>query len=82
MCRIVILVGHVRIYGNTELPTGDFAEGAKPLNEAEVISVADYRICPCTGCNCCFSTKEHSCIQEDDMAQIHEKLRKADNKAS
>ena len=78
MSRIVILVGSVRKCGNTELLAGAFAEGAKPHNEVEVISVADYRIFPCTGCNCCFSTEGHACIQEDDMAQIYEKLRKAD----
>ena len=78
MSRVVILVGSVRKGGNTELLAGAFAEGARLHNEVEIVSVADYRIHPCTGCNCCFSNEDHVCVQNDDMALIYEKLRNTD----
>ena len=53
MSRIVILVGSLRKGGNTELLAGAFAEGAGLHNKVEVVSVADYSIHPCTGCNRC-----------------------------
>ena len=59
MSRVVILVGSVRKGGNTELLAGAFAEGARLHNEVEIVSVADYRIHPCTGCNRCFSNEDH-----------------------
>ena len=78
MSRVVILVGSVRKGGNTELLAGAFAEGARLHNEVEFVSVADYRIHPCTGCNRCFSNEDHVCVQNDDMALIYEKLRNTD----
>lgn len=78
MSRIVILVGSLRKGGNTELLAGAFAEVAGLHNKVEVVSVADYSIHPCTGCNRCFSNEDHACVQDDDMALIYEKLRKAD----
>ena len=78
MSRVDILVGSVRKGGNTELLAGAFAEGARLHNEVEIVSVADYRIHPCTGCNRCFSNEDHVCVQNDDMALIYEKLRNAD----
>ena len=78
MSRIVILVGSVRKGGNTELLADAFAKGASLHNEVKVVSVADYRIHPCTGCNRCLSNEDHACVQDDDMALIYEKLRKAD----
>ena len=52
MSRIVVLVGSVRKGGNTELLARAFAEGAGKRHEVELVSVADYSIHPCTGCNC------------------------------
>ncbi len=78
MSRIVILVGSVRKGGNTELLAGAFAEGAGQHNEVEVVSVADYDIHPCTGCNRCFSNEDHVCAQDDDMALIYDKLKNSD----
>lgn len=78
MSRITILVGSVRRGGNTELLADAFAEGAGQRNEVEVVSVADYRIHPCTGCNRCFANEDYACVQDDDMALIYEKLRNAD----
>ena len=78
MSRVDILVGSVRKGGNTELLAGAYAEGARLHNEVEIVSVADYHIHPCTGCNRCFSNEDHVCVQNDDMALIYEKLRNTD----
>ena len=78
MGRIVVLVGSVRRGGNTELLARAFAEGAAAKHDVELVSVADYSIHPCTGCNCCFTSEGNRCIRQDDMVQICEKLRRAD----
>ena len=78
MSRIVVLVGSVRRDGNTELLAKAFAEGAGKHHEVELVSVADYRINPCRGCNYCYTSEGNRCIQQDDMPAIYEKLRQAD----
>lgn len=78
MSRIVILVGSVRKEGNTELLANAFYEGAQQNNEVEIISVADYEVKPCIGCNSCFQREGNECFQKDDMSIIYEKLRKAE----
>ena len=79
MSRIVVLTGSVRRGGNTEMLAGAFADGARERHhEVELVSPADYRINPCTGCNCCYTSAGNRCVQEDDMAMIYDKLRQAD----
>lgn len=78
MSKIVILVGSVRKRGNTELLANAFYEGAKQNNEAEIISVADYEVKPCIGCNSCFQREGNACVQKDDMPVIYKKLGEAD----
>ena len=78
MSRIVILVGSVRKDGNTDLLAQAFVDGAKKKNEVEIISVADYQVNPCVGCNSCFLRENHQCFQQDDMQMIYEKLKQAD----
>ena len=78
MSRIVVLVGSVRRDGNTERLAKAFAEGAGKHHEVELVSVADYRINPCRGCNYCYTSEGNRCIQQDDMPAIYEKLRQAD----
>ena len=55
-----------------------FAEGAEKNNEVEIVSVADYKVNPCIGCNSCFTREKNECFQNDDMPVIYEKLREAD----
>lgn len=64
--------------GNTQLLAQAFAEGAKKRNEVEIVSVADYKVNPCIGCNSCFTRENNRCFQEDDMTQIYVKLKTAD----
>lgn len=78
MSKIVILVGSVRKDGNTEILAKAFAEGARKNNKVEIISVADYNINPCIGCNSCFDREGHKCFQQDDMQHIYSKLAEAD----
>lgn len=78
MSRIVILVGSMRKGGNTDLLAQSFAEGASKNNVVELVSVADYNINPCIGCNSCFTREENQCFQNDDMSKIYDKLRNAD----
>lgn len=78
MEKIVVLVGSARRGGNTELLAKAFADGAGKHHEVEMISAADYRIHPCTGCNCCYTSNENRCVQDDDMAEIYDRLMQAD----
>lgn len=78
MGKIVVLVGSMRKEGNTDLLVKAFVDGASKNNEIEIISVAEYKVNPCIGCNSCFERKDNSCFQKDDMEVIYKKLAKAD----
>lgn len=78
MSKIIVLSGSVRKGGNTELLVHSFFEGAKQNNEVEIISVRDYQVKPCTGCNFCRKNDGNQCCQKDDMEIIYEKLKTAD----
>ena len=78
MSRIVVLVGSMRKGGNTDLLAQAFAEGAGKDNTVEIVSVADYKVNPCIGCNSCFTREGNQCFQKDDMAEIYKKLKIAD----
>ncbi|MCI8410339.1 MAG: flavodoxin family protein [Lachnospiraceae bacterium] len=78
MSRIVVLVGSMRKAGNTDLLAQSFVEGASKNNIVEVVSVADYKVNPCVGCNSCFTREGKQCFQKDDMSKIYEKLKFAD----
>lgn len=62
MSRIVVLQGSVRRGGNTQMLVEAFVKGAEQQNCVEVISVADYHVNPCIGCNSCFSRENHQCF--------------------
>lgn len=78
MSRIVVLVGSMRKGGNTDLLAQAFADGAGKNNTVEIVSVADYKVNPCIGCNSCFTREGNQCFQKDDMDKIYEKLKSAD----
>ena len=78
MGKVLILTGSMRKGGNTDLLAQAFAEGAEKNNEVEIISVADYKVNPCIGCNSCFTREKNECFQNDDLPVIYEKLREAD----
>ena len=78
MSRIVVLAGSPRKNGNTDRLADAFVKGASDYHDVEVISVHDYKVSPCSGCNTCFSSAGHACVQNDDMQLIYNKLSKAD----
>ncbi|MDD3414557.1 MAG: flavodoxin family protein [Lachnospiraceae bacterium] len=78
MSKIVVLVGSVRKDGNTEILARAFSDGANNNHEVEIISVADYEVNPCIGCNMCFKTEGNACVQNDDMQVVYKNLAEAD----
>ena len=76
--NILILTGSPRKGGNTDLLVEAFAKGASQQHHVEVVSVHDYKVNPCMGCNACFKNKANACVQNDDMSLIYEKMSQAD----
>ncbi len=76
--NILILSGSPRKDGNTDLLVEAFAKGASQKHKVEVVSVHDYKVNPCMGCDACFRNEQHTCVQKDDMMFIYEKMAHAD----
>ena len=76
--NILILSGSPRKGGNTDTLVEAFVKGALQNHHVDVVSVHDYKINPCIGCNACFKTESNTCVQKDDMPQIYEKAAEAD----
>ena len=74
----MVLVGSMRKEENIDLLAKAFVDGASKKNDVEIISVAEYKVNPCRGCNSCFERKDNSCFQKDDMEIIYRKLAKVD----
>ena len=78
MMNILILSGSPRKGGNTDLLVEAFVKGASQKHYVEVVSVHDYKVNPCIGCNACFKNEANACVQNDDMSLIYEKMSRAD----
>ena len=76
--NILILSGSPRKGGNTDLLVEAFVKGATQKHHVVVVSVRDYKVSPCMGCNACFKSKDNTCVQKDDMALIYEEMSQAD----
>ena len=88
--KILIISGSPRKGGNTELLAEAFAKGAAEHHHVEIVSVRDYNVNPCLGCNACFKTNGRSSeshpssledgrvVQKDDMSPIYDKMNQAD----
>lgn len=76
--KILILSGSPRKRGNTDLLVEAFVKGATMKHDVEVVSVHDFKVNPCRGCNACFRNEKHNCVQKDDMPLIYEKMAAAD----
>lgn len=75
--KILILSASPRKGGNSDLLCDEFARGASESgNNVEKIFLADRSIRYCTGCGVCNAT--HQCVQKDDMAEVLDKMVKAD----
>ena len=76
--NIVILSGSSRKGGNTDMLAAAFKEGAESVGKnVALFRVADMNIGGCTGCEHCFD-EVGVCVQNDDMLEILDALRKAD----
>ena len=76
--NILILSGSPRKGGNTDLLVEAFVKGASQKHHVEVVSVRDYKVNPCMGCNACFKNKDNTCAQKDDMPLVYEKMSQTD----
>lgn len=77
MKNVLIISSSPRKGGNSDILCDRFAEGAAESgNKVEKIFLADKNIGYCKGCGVCNTT--HKCVQHDDMAEVLDKLVKAD----
>ena len=76
--NILILSGSPRKGGNTDLMVEAFVKGVFPKHHVDVIAVRDYMVSPCRGCNACFKSVDNTCVQNDDMTFIYDKMKEAD----
>ena len=76
--NILILTGSPRKDSNTDILAKAFADGASGNHNVEIVSVGDYKVNPCVGCNSCFKREGNACFQKDDMTEIYAKMSNAD----
>ena len=62
--NILILSGSPRKGGNTELLVDAFAKGASAQHHMEIVSVRDYKVNPCLGCNACANERHESLLSD------------------
>lgn len=75
--KLLVVCSSPRRGGNSDLLCEQFVMGAREGgNQAEKIFLKDKKINYCTGCGACFKKKK--CSQNDDMAEILEKMIAAD----
>ena len=77
MKNILIISSSPRRNGNSDLLCDEFMKGALEAgNDVEKVFLADKKINVCLGCGACYGTSR--CVQNDDMADLLEKMVKAD----
>lgn len=77
MKNILIISASPRKGGNSDVLCDEFIKGAQQAgNKTEKIFLRDKKINYCTGCGVCNST--HKCVQNDDMAELVDKMVEAD----
>ena len=75
--KVLILSASFRKHGNSDTLCDEFMRGAQEAgHDVEKIYVNDKNINYCRGCGVCNTT--HICVQKDDMAEILDKMVKAD----
>ncbi len=75
--KVLILSASFRKHGNSDTLCDEFMRGAQEAgHNVEKIYVNDKHINYCRGCGVCNTT--HKCVQKDDMAEILDKMVKAD----
>jgi len=75
MKKIIILNGSPRKMGNTSFLVEELVKTIKENEEeAETITLNNYKINPCQACNWCIKNNALSCVQKDDMNTFYPKL--------
>lgn len=75
--KVLILSSSPRKGGNSDLLCNEFMRGAKERgHDVEKIFISQKKINYCTGCGVCNFT--HKCVQNDDMAEVLNKMILAD----
>lgn len=75
--HVFVISASPRKGGNSDTLCDEFIRGAREAGaDAEKVFLRDKKIGYCTGCGICNST--HRCVQRDDMAQILDKMVRAD----
>ena len=78
MKHVLILEGSPRRKGNSCILSNEFARGAEEAGHAvEIVNVAHKDVGGCLGCNSCYRNNG-TCVQDDDVAEIREKMLAAD----
>jgi multimeric flavodoxin WrbA len=76
--KILLISSSPREHGNSDILCDEFMRGAQAAgHHAEKVRLADMNINSCTGCCSCIGGGG-SCVQQDDMAELHKKLLAAD----
>ena len=76
--NVLVIHGSMRKNGNTKILSEEFVRGAKEAGrKAEIVELRDKKFGDCLGCRACFNNGG-KCVQQDDMAEILDKLRGAD----
>lgn len=75
--KVLGIVGSPRKGGNTDILVREVLKGASARGaETEIVYLNDLIITPCQGCDHC--KKGDSCVKQDDMQGLYEKIRTAD----
>lgn len=75
--KVLVINGSPRAKGNSDLLCDEFIRGAQEAGHSvEKISLREQDIRPCRACYTCFKTE--ACVQQDDMAEILQKVEKSD----
>ena len=75
--KVLVINGSPRRGGNSDLLCDEFIRGAREARHAvEKVALRDKTIAPCRACYACFRTG--SCVQQDDMAELLDKIWQAD----
>ena len=77
--KVLIISSSPRKGGNSDVLCDKFMQGAKEAgNSAEKIFLRDKKINFCTGCGFCNTNDYTKCSQQDDMAEILDKMQESD----
>ena len=77
--KVLIISSSPRKGGNSDVLCDEFLRGAKEAgNSAEKIFLRDKKINFCTGCGFCNTNDYTKCSQQDDMAEILDKMQESD----